>query len=114
MDKLQKLLGSLLIIGLLGGATWHWLVNVPEKRKATSTRLAMQEKEAKARFERWAYVAKAKDIGPGETIRLVIIPHPSGIDFLDTKCLIYTHTEYRSSSMQCPGAKQEDIEIENE
>ena len=57
---------------------------------------------AQHRFEQWAYVAKEKQIAPGETVKLLIIPDPEGIDFLDTKCLIYTHQDYRQSNMICP------------
>lgn len=65
--------------------------------------------KAKARFNQWAYVAKEKQIAPGETLKLVIIPDPLGFDILDTKCLIYTNFEYKQSSMICPGATQESI-----
>jgi hypothetical protein len=40
---------------------------------------AEQEAAAKLRFEQWAYVAKEKQIAPGETIKLVVIPDPQGI-----------------------------------
>ena len=65
--------------------------------------------KAKQRFDEWAYVAKEKQIAPGETVRLIIIPDPMGFDFMDTKCLIYTHREFRQSSMICPDATKENI-----
>ncbi|MFZ3018595.1 MAG: hypothetical protein WA056_09095 [Gallionella sp.] len=69
---------------------------------------------AKTRFEQWAYVAKEKQIGPGETIKLVIIPDPQGIDFFDTKCLIYTNAEFKQSSMICPDADKESLKASEE
>lgn len=65
--------------------------------------------EAKC-FADWAYVAKEKEIAPGETVKLVIVQHPWGGEFMDTKCLIYTHHEFRQSSMVCPDADRNNIE----
>lgn len=81
-----------------------------EKDQKHSERLAA----AKHRFEQWAYVAKEKQIAPGETIKLVIIPDPQGFDFFDTKCLIYTHAEYKQSSMICPDADKENLKGSDE
>ena len=69
---------------------------------------------AKTRFEQWAYVAKEKQITPGETIRLVIIPDPHGFDLFDTKCLIYTNVEYKQSNMICPDADKENLKASEE
>lgn len=65
--------------------------------------------KVKARFNQWAYIAKEKQIAPGETLKLVIIPDPLGFEILDTKCLIYTNSEYKQASMICPNATQESI-----
>jgi len=81
-----------------------------EKDKQHSERRAA----AKTRFEQWAYVAKEKQIAPGETIKLVIIPDPLGLDILDTKCLIYTNAEYKQSSMICPNADQDSLTASDE
>jgi hypothetical protein len=75
---------------------------------------AEREAAAKLRFERWAYVAKEKQIAPGETIKLVIIPDPQGFDLLDTKCLIYTNAAYKQSSMICPDADKESLKASEE
>lgn len=80
-----------------------------QKQKKTERQAA-----AKHRFEQWAYVAKEKQISPGETIKLVIIPDPLGFDILDTKCLIYTNAEYKQSSMICPNADQESLKASEE
>lgn len=90
------------IAGILAYNSW---ITQPEKQRARPPRI-----DAAQRFEHWAYVAKTKEISPGETLRLVVLPHPTGIDMLDTKCLIYTHQEFRTSSILCPDAKQGDIE----
>ena len=110
MVKPHKLSVTVIAIGLLGGLAWYWSINISEKRNARTSALAKQEVEGKARFERWAYVAKEKELAPGETLRLVIIPHVSGIGYLDTKCLIYTNKEHRASSFLCPNASQDGFE----
>ncbi len=81
-----------------------------EKRQ----KYAEREAAAKLRFEQWAYVAKEKQIAPGETIKLVVIPDPRGFDLLDTKCLIYTNAEYKQSSMICPDADKESLKASEE
>ena len=69
-----------------------------------------QEKlEAKLRFEKWAYIAKEKQISASETVRLLIIPETTGIDLFDTKCLIYSNAEYKTSQMICPDADKDMI-----
>jgi hypothetical protein len=65
--------------------------------------------KSKARFNQWAYIAKEKQIAPGETLKLVIIPDALGFEILDTKCLLYSNSEYKQISMICPGATQESI-----
>jgi len=80
----------------------------PAKEQPNTKNSEYMEK-AKARFNQWAYVAKEKQIAPGETLKLVIIPDPLGFEILDTKCLIYTNSEYKHSSMICPNATQESI-----
>lgn len=73
--------------------------------KASKEQKRIERKAAaQHRFEQWAYIAKEKQIAPGETVRLLIIPDPNGIDFFDTKCLIYANQDYRQSSMICPNA----------
>lgn len=99
---------TLAVIGFFAIFSWwgyYELVAKPEKHdKQTQQR---RGEEAK-RFNDWAYVAKEKEISPGERIKLVIVPHPWG-DFFDTKCLIYTNEEFRQSSMICPDADKEYI-----
>ena len=104
---------SLAVIGFFAIASW-WgyseLIAKPEKRDKQAQQ--RRGEEAK-RFNDWAYVAKDKEIGPGERIKLVIVPHPWG-DFFDTKCLIYTNDEFKQSSMICPDASRDNIKENGE
>lgn len=68
-----------------------------------------EDAAAKQRFDKWAYVAKEKEIAPGETVRLLIIPGQYGDDSSDTKCIIYTHQDFKQSNMICPDASKEDL-----
>lgn len=79
-----------------------------EQRDRKSDQQAQEDRAQQARFQKWAYIAKEKEIAPGETVKLVIVPHPWGEDF-DTRCLIYTHTGFRQSTMICPGTINEVI-----
>lgn len=104
-DSLWRAVGWVTAAGL--AAVWaysEWIVQ-PERRQQRS---AEQKAVSSQRFNEWARVAKEREIAPGETIRLVVVPHPSG-DMLDTKCFIYTHREFRTSSMICPDATREFI-----
>lgn len=100
---------SLSIIGFFAIASW-WgyseLIAKPERRDRKAQQ--QHDKEDK-RFNEWAYVAKDKEIKPGERIKLVIVPSPLG-EYFDTKCLIYTHDEFKQTSMICPDADKEFIQ----
>lgn len=103
----ERMIGGAVLVGMLGvWAYQSWFVQ-PEKQRQ---RYAKHQAEASQRFTDWAYVAREKEVAPGETVKLVIIQHSTGLDMLDTKCLIYTHREFRTSSMICPDARQDDIE----
>ena len=104
MSKLLMVFALLLLIGCNK--------EQPAKEQPNINNSEYMEK-AKARFNQWAYIAKEKQIAPSETIKLVIIPDPLGLEILDTKCLIYTNSEYKQSNMVCPNATQESIK-ENE
>lgn len=41
------------------------------------------------------------DIGPGERASVLVIPHGDIKDF-DVRCVVYTNTELRTSTMACP------------
>jgi hypothetical protein len=71
--------------------------------KQPNSRNESTKQENKARFEKWAYVAKEKEIAPGETLKLVVIPNSDG-EFFDTKCLIYTNATTNTSTLSCPAA----------
>lgn len=71
-----------------------------EIKKHEST---IHDAEALARFKAWAYVAKTKEIGSGETLKLIVVPHPYGDSIYDTKCIIYANSELKQTSMSCQG-----------
>lgn len=107
MATTERSIGAILValvVGVIGFQAW---VSKSDRERARSVE---RRADAAQRFERWAYVDKANEVAPGEIIKLVVIPHSSGVDFLDTKCLIYTHQEFRTSSMICPDASRDDIE----
>jgi hypothetical protein len=106
MSKPLEYLGIAAFVGLLGLWGYHEFIEKPAKR--THGKL-VPITERSARFDAWAYVAKAKEVAPGETIKLVIIPSPFGIDELDMKCLIYTNQNTHTSQMLCPDANQMDL-----
>ena len=101
----ERTLTVTIIICVLGAWAYNSWVIQPEKEQQ---RYAERKAKFSQRFKDWAYVAKEKDIAPGETIKLVVIPDSTGI--ISTKCFVYTHREFKTSSMICPDAKQDDIE----
>lgn len=100
---------ALLVAFAVAVWAYHSFISEPEQQRQ---RHEDRRTEASQRFAEWAYIAKTKDIAPGERIKLVVIPDSSGIDFLDTKCLIYTNSEFKTSSMLCPDAKSSDLEAD--
>jgi len=105
---------SNVIVGLVvcaaGGAAafsyWYRPHQIDTLRWEQSKAAALERKA------RGAYVESLQVLAPGQIIRLVVIPHSSGIDLLDTKCFVYTNQEFRQANMVCPDAKQTDIEVE--
>ncbi len=103
----ERVIGVLIVAGMIGVWAYNsWFIQ-PERKKH---RITEQHSESSQRFKDWAYVAKEKQITPGETIKLVIIPSSFGHEILDTKCLIYTNAEFKTSSMICPYANKNDIQ----
>lgn len=105
---------------------WKWLIaaivmgvmitycndkNIEQKNRNQAQRANRQaaDTDAKQRFEKWAYIAKEKQISASETVRLLIIPNTIGFDLFDTKCLIYANAEYKTSQMICPDADRDRI-----
>lgn len=101
----ERTLTVTIIACVLGAWAYYTLAIEPEKKRHRSE---VRKAEFSQRFKDWAYVAKEKEIAPGETIKLVVIPDSMGI--ISTKCFVYTHREFKTSSMICPDAKQDDIE----
>ena len=100
----ERIVTATIIVSALGAWAYSSWVIQPEKKQRYTERKA----QSAQRFKEWAYVAKEKDIAPGETIKLVVIPDSTGL--LSTKCFVYTHREFKTSSMICPDAKQDEIE----
>lgn len=105
------------VITILLGAFFYkiWVVQPKEDAKQRQ-RYDKDKVAASQRFTDWAYIAKSKEIAPGETVKLVVIPgtSPYASEVFDTKCLVYTHREFKTSSMICPDAKQAEIQISEE
>lgn len=101
----ERIVTATIIVSVLGAWAYNSWVIQPEKEQQ---RYAERKAQSAQRFKEWAYVAKEKDIAPGETIKLVVIPDSTGL--LSTKCFVYTHREFKTSSMICPDAKQDEIE----
>lgn len=103
---MKSVAGWAVALALLGAWAYNsWVVQPEKKRQRTEAHRV----ESSQRFQQWAYIAKEKEVAPGETVKLVIVPNPYG-ESLDTKCLIYTHHEFKTSSMICPDAVRDFIE----
>jgi hypothetical protein len=103
----EKIVGALLLTGVMAWGYQSWIAKPKDQKQQRN--ITERQAEDSQRFKDWAYVAKEKQITPGETIKLVIIPGPLGYDLFDTKCLIYTHQEFKTSSMVCPDADKDNI-----
>lgn len=99
-----KIVGSVAAVIIAYWGYTELVANPKERRQVQRTTVDADTK----RFLEWAYVAKDKEIKPGERIRLVIVPSPWG-EYFDTKCLIYTNDEFKQSSMICPDADKDYI-----
>ena len=102
-ERIGEVFGAIVLVCGLGyWAYYSWVLEPSREEK----RQVKQKAEASQRFNDWAYVAKEKEVAAGETIKLVIVPSRSGMPYLDAKCLIYTHREFKASSMHCLGETQ--------
>lgn len=101
MTTRSEIAGGIVVAALLGAWAYNSWVLQPEKQRQ---RQVERKAESSQRFKDWAYVAKEKEVAPGEVVKLVVIPSSYGVEFLDIKCLIYTNRELKTSSMICPDA----------
>jgi hypothetical protein len=60
-------------------------------------------RQARARLERGAYVHSRKRISDTEEVEVLIVPEGTA-DTLDTRCIVYTNSELKTSSITCNGA----------
>lgn len=59
-------------------------------------------RQARARLDRGAYVHTRKRISDTEEVEVLIVPEAQA-DALDTRCIVYTNTELKTSSITCNG-----------
>lgn len=59
-------------------------------------------REARARLHRGAYVQTRKRISDTEEVEVLVVPEGSA-DTLDTRCIVYTNSELKTSSITCNG-----------
>lgn len=92
-----------LVAALLGGSValiaYQLFFVKPEEDRKDRARFEQAEKEAAARYEKWAYIEKEKDISSHESIKLLIVPDKNG--FQDARCLIYSNARTNTSKMMC-------------
>lgn len=103
-----KWLIAIMLLGAFGVYVSNQRDESKRHRKEREAEYKSQDEADKKRFSEWVYIAKEKQIAPGETVRLLVIPSPLG-DFLDTKCLIYTNQDFKQSTFICPDAAKENI-----
>lgn len=79
---------------------------------ADARRVAEREK-AEQRFKAGAHIAQTKKLSATEELSIVIVPS-SLHETLDVKCLVYKNTTFRQAIMQCPEARQQDLDVEEQ
>lgn len=92
-----------LVTALLGGAVtliaYQFFIVKPEQEEKARARYEQADKEATARYEKWAYIEKEKDISSHESIKLLVVPSKDG--FQDARCLVYANSKTNTSSIAC-------------
>lgn len=101
----ERAIQIVLAVSFLGAWGYYTWVMKPEREQQ---RRDERKAQFAQRFKEWAYVVREKEIAPGETVKLVVIPDSMGI--VSTKCFIYANRDFKTSSMICPDAKQDDID----
>jgi hypothetical protein len=59
-------------------------------------------RQARTRLDRGAYVQMRKRISDTEEVEVLIVPEGAA-DTLDTRCIVYTNSELKTSSITCNG-----------
>jgi hypothetical protein len=57
---------------------------------------------AKARYERGAYILRAKELSSSERLEVILLPEAHSEE-LETRCIVYKNTENRTSAIACTG-----------
>lgn len=99
------------VICIVAAAIYYFGWHAPKEEK----RQLARQKQAAAdlnRQQQGARLIVATEFAPGQVISTVVIPGKYGVDIFDTKCIVYTHTEFKQSNMVCPGATQGDLDLE--
>ena len=71
-------------------------------RRIHAQRIEEGVRQARARLERGAYVHMRKRISDTEEVEVLIVPEGAA-DTLDTRCIVYTNSELKTSSITCNG-----------
>jgi hypothetical protein len=74
-----------------------------DDRRIHAQRIEEAVRQARARLERGAYVHSRKRISDTEEIEVLIVPEGTA-GTLDTRCIVYTNSELKTSSITCNGA----------
>jgi len=98
MTKNEKMIAAAVWSVILVGA-YLYFFNEDKRTQNVAARESYVQK-ADQRMSQGAYVESEKNISPSETVRVLVVPGRSSA--LDTKCLIYTHQDFKQSNMACP------------
>lgn len=95
----MKYLVTVLIGGVIALVAYQFFIVIPEQDGKERARFEQADEEAAARYEKWAYIEKEKDISGHESIKLLVVPGKRA--FWDARCLIYANSRTNTSSITC-------------
>jgi hypothetical protein len=95
----MKYLVAAFIGGFIVLIAYQFIIVKPEQNEKARARYEQADKEIAARYEKWAYVEKEKDISSYESIKLIVVPDKGG--FRDARCLVYVNSKTNTSSITC-------------
>ena len=106
MDK--DWLRGIVFVAMVAGGYWAYTQYTEHQDAVKEAKKVDRQRAAAARYSAWATIEKEKEISPTETVKQILIPDREG-PVLDVRCVIYINKEYKSVSMVCPNAAQEDL-----